>query len=93
MADDACTKRTGGQALTRQLGGQADRRTGWKGCRQSGGRGRKGRGQSGGRVDEGVDLGLKGHIPPTPFHSLAPSPLALSEHGCVGCLGVQWSPG
>ena len=43
-------------------------------------------------TDEGVGSGLKGHIPRGPFHSWAPSPLALSEHKCVGCLGVRWGP-
>ena len=41
-----------------------------------------------GQVDERVGLGLKGHIPRGPFHSWMPSPLALSERECVGCLGV-----
>ena len=49
-------------------------------------------GGSGGRADEGVGLGLKGHILRGPFHSWAPSPLASSERGCAGCLGVQWGP-
>ena len=63
-------------------GGQADwtvggrrgavRRTGW----------------TGGQADEGVGLGLKGAIPPTPFHSWAPSPLASSKCECAGCLGL-----
>ena len=44
--------------------------------------------RTGGQADEGVGLGLKGHIPPIPFHSWAPSPLASSERECAGCLGV-----
>ena len=47
-------------------------------------------GQTGGRANERVGVGLKGHIPRGPFHSWAPSPLASSERECVGCLGVQW---
>ena len=77
VADDACMEWTGGRA---------DGRTGWLGAEEarSGGLGR--------RADEGVGLGLKGHIPRGPFHSWAPSPLASSERECTGCLGVQWGP-
>ena len=69
-----------------------------------GGRGRKSRGRAdgesggradgrtGGRADERVGLGLKGHIPRSPLHSWAPSPLASSERECAGCLGMQWGP-
>ena len=46
-------------------------------------------GRTGGRVDERVGLGLKGHIPRGWVHSWAPSSLASSERECVGCLGVQ----
>ena len=49
-------------------------------------------GRSDGRVDKQVGLGLKGHIPRGWVHSWAPSPLALSERECAGCLGVQWGP-
>ena len=49
-------------------------------------------GRTDGWADKGMGLGLKGAIPLTPFHSWAPSPLALSERECVGCLGVQWGP-
>ena len=81
-----------------QTGGQAVRRTG-----RLGGQGRKSRdradwtdrrtcsrvvGRTGGRAEEGVGLGLKGHIPQGPFHSWAPSLLASSERECIGCLGM-----
>ena len=53
VTDDACTERTGGQALTKRSGGRADERTGQKGCGRSGGRGRKVE-RSGGRADKAV---------------------------------------
>ena len=36
---------------------------------QTGGLADRPNGRTGGRADEGVGLGSKGHIPPTPFHS------------------------
>ena len=59
------------------LGGRADGRTGSPPV-----------GRTGGRMDERVGLGLKGHIPRGPLHSWAPSPLASSEREHAGCLGV-----
>ena len=52
MADDACTERMGGQAVTTRSGGRADERMRRKGCGRLGGRGRKGCGQWSGRADE-----------------------------------------
>ena len=96
----------GPRGADRQTGEQAVGRTGGLGGRglhcaddESGrrvdwavGGGRAAVGRTGRRVDEGVGLGLKGHIPRGPFHSWAPSPLASSERECAGCLGVQWGP-
>ena len=89
-ADDACTERTSGRAdgahkartgLRRRGRGPtgADKRSG--GQADLGGRGAKEprSGGLGGRVDEGVGLGLKGHIPRGPFHSWVPSPLTSLE--------------
>ena len=75
-ADSRADRRTG---PTRRK--QADGRTGVLVVRRSGGRG-----------DERVGLGLKGHIPRGWVHSWTPSPLASSERKCAGYLGVQWSP-
>ena len=77
-------KQTGGRA-ERESGGRADGWTGGLGWIRA-------NGQSAGRADEQVGLGLKGHIPQGWVHSWAPSPLASSERECVGCLGVQWNP-
>ena len=68
--------------------GRADGRTGRSGPAL---RGRR-VGWTGGRADERVGLGLKGHIPRGPLHSWAPILLASSERERVGCLGVQWGP-
>ena len=74
------------------MGGRAVGRTGGlggQGLQSADG----GSGGLGGWAVEGVGLGLKGHIPPIPFHSWAPSPFALGERECAGCLGVQWGLG
>ena len=68
---------------------RTDRRTGGWVYWQSAGRAD---GRIGERADKRVGLGLKGHIPRGWIHSWVPSPLASSEHECVGCLGVQWGP-